>query len=40
MGGSGKSWLNEVKAAENCANGNMLKFMHGFDTEKGMGWTT
>jgi hypothetical protein len=40
MGGSGESWLDKVKAAENCSNGNWLEFMDGFDTEKGMGWTT
>jgi hypothetical protein len=40
MGGSGISWLDEAKAAENCGNGQMLELMHGLDTEEGMGWTT
>ena len=40
MGGSYDGlWSTEVMAAENCVNGSMLEFMHGLDTEEGMGWT-
>jgi hypothetical protein len=40
MGGSDGWWVDEDRGKINCQNGRFFGFMHGFDTEEGLGWTT